>query len=381
MKNILYLSICLLLFSCGGNKELKNETYSTISFTLDTVMVDSGDEFLYLRSGLFLSSTSLDEKYLYNYDRNENILEKIDLDNLILEKKIKFEKEGPNGNGSMISNFRINSDDDVMMWFYGLSSVFDQNAKLVRNLELEKIAEKELGSNSAYPIMLFENPNEENHVFGFYVKWEDNSYFLLDFDTKNKSYSKIDLPEYKNLLKYRVEILYNGNMGGSYGVGISPYTADNKIILANNCVNDAYIYDFAQDSLYYKSWDTPLLGSKKTYTPPAQVEGGSKQLSEIIRKMGEDISYGEFHWDEQTKQYFRLSEKKRFSEELDEYEEFISTGAEVYLSIFDRDFELVAETVVPELTKTPSKHFVKDGKIWLFENIDDELAFVRLSIN
>jgi len=33
------------------------------------------------------------------------------------------------------------------------------------------------------------------------------------------------------------------------------------------------------------------------------------------------------------------------------------------------------------LDKRPNFHFVKDGKIWIFENIDDELAFVRLSID
>ncbi|WP_373495751.1 hypothetical protein [Aquiflexum sp.] len=35
------------------------------------------------------------------------------------------------------------------------------------------------------------------------------------------------------------------------------------------------------------------------------------------------------------------------------------------------------EIEVPELTKY---HFVKDGKIWIFENNEDEVSFIRLGI-
>jgi len=52
----------------------------------------------------------------------------------------------------------------------------------------------------------------------------------------------------------------------------------------------------------------------------------------------------------------------------------------VYISIFDEELNLLAESLVPELKASPKRHFIKDGKFWIFENIEDELAFMRLEI-
>ena len=130
-------------------------------------MVDPGDEILYLRDNLWLSSLSPDSKYLFNFNRNDAILEKIDLDNLTLVKKIQFEKEGPNGIGQMISKFSVTSDENIMMWSYGLNKVFDQNAKLVKELNLDKIAADVLKDYSAYPMEVFEDPNDPHRYFDF----------------------------------------------------------------------------------------------------------------------------------------------------------------------------------------------------------------------
>lgn len=81
-----------------------------------------------------------------------------------------------------------------------------------------------------------------------------------------------------------------------------------------------------------------------------------------------------------NERYFRFSDKKHYSEEINEYDSYVSTGAEVFLSIFDKDFNLTAEALIPELIQTPNVHFAKDGNIWIFENIGDEMAFVILKI-
>ncbi|SIS62776.1 DUF4221 family protein [Belliella pelovolcani] len=381
MKYLILPILCYLLISCGGNQKPENETFSKITISLDTVIVDSGEEFLYLQDRLYLSVLSKDQQFLYNYNESGNSLEKIDLDNLILNKKIKFEKEGPNGIGDYISNFSLTSEGNFMIWFYGLNSVFDQEANLVKKLDLEEIASEVIRDYDAYPNMLYDFEGQKDRVVGFFITWKDYTYFLLDFDLENKSYKRIELPEFKKLLDYRVEITNDGRSVGSYGVGIYPSKNDNKIIFANNAVNEISIYDIKTDSLYIKSWDSSLLGSKKNYLPPKQVESESGQLGDILRKSKEEISYGGLIWDKGRRQYFRLSHKENFSNEKDERGNYKGISAEVYLSVFDEDFELINETILPELNKIPPKHFVKDGKIWLYENIDDELGFVRLTIN
>jgi len=47
--------------------------------------------------------------------------------------------------------------------------------------------------------------------------------------------------------------------------------------------------------------------------------------------------------------------------------------------ILDKELNLFNEFSIPQLTNIPYFSFAKDGKIWIFENIEDEMGFVRLS--
>jgi len=58
MKNLYYLPLLVLLLACGANGE-KQTDYSQLSFSVDTVMVDSREEILYLN--YHLTSATLSE--------------------------------------------------------------------------------------------------------------------------------------------------------------------------------------------------------------------------------------------------------------------------------------------------------------------------------
>jgi hypothetical protein len=68
-----------------------------IKFSIDTVMVDSKDELLFLQMNLRWSTISPDETHFYNFNYNQHVLEVIDLDKIELQSIQPFEKEGPNG--------------------------------------------------------------------------------------------------------------------------------------------------------------------------------------------------------------------------------------------------------------------------------------------
>ncbi len=54
--------------------------------------------------------------------------------------------------------------------------------------------------------------------------------------------------------------------------------------------------------------------------------------------------------------------------------------AKIFLTVFDEDFNLISEGEIPEFNSESVKYFVKDGKLWYFTNIDDELGFVILTL-
>lgn len=379
---LLYIGIAIasLFSSCCKNTEKENEFPEQLSFSLDTVYVDPGDEILYLQDNLYLSDLSADKSYLINFNRKDLIAERINLDELKLEKLIPFEKEGPNGTPTYFSRFSLNHEEQLLIWSYQFYSIFDQNAKKIKDLGLEKIAVDYLAGSDFYPLMLFEDPEQPERVLGVFISWKDRAYFILDFDLKDKVFQKTDLPEMDKLQEYNTDILMDGQAMGSYGVAVHSIAINGNIILTNNSFNEVVIYDTNRDSTYVKSWDTPLLGTRKNYTPPKQVDYSSGQREEVVRDSMEEINYGYLVWDETQKRFYRFSITQQFGEDKDEYGQYIATGTDVYLTIFDENLNILAESLVPQLATPPNKHFVKDGKIWLFANMEDEMAFVQLAI-
>ncbi|MEP0713526.1 DUF4221 family protein [Algoriphagus sp.] len=379
MKLLTGILLLLLASSCSSTEEKKATISDQIKVSLDTVMIDPGNEFLYLQDELYSSSLSDDKSYLLNFNRKDNSAEKIDLNQLVLDKKIQYEKEGPNGIGDY-PQLSILPNQNLLVLNYRFHKIFDQNGQLLRDLELGEIAKEYLGGTDYYPRSLYQDEINPERFLGVITHWESNTDFILDFDLKNRTFKKIELPDWaKNSERY-VKILYDGNDAGGYGSGAYPLFANGDLLISSNAFNEVQVYDSEGDSVYLKKWDTPLLGYKKEYNPPKTVEYTSGGIKDVERKIGEEISYGSFFWDEKNQRYFRFSDKKHYSDELTEYDTYVSTGAEVYLSIFDKEFNLLAEAQIPELTKSPNVHFAKDGNIWIFENIDDELAFVIVKI-
>lgn len=380
MKNFFITLLCCLLFACAEKKGSERAELSQLTFSLDTIMIDSGEEILYLRDNLWVSDISKDGKYLFNYNRKDAVMEKIDLDQQKLVGKILFEKEGPDGVGDYISDISITADESVVMWYYGLTSIFNQQAKLVRNLNFGKITSGEVSESDTFLYSIYENSENPDRFLGFYLQWKDQNFFLLDVDVKNETYRKIELPELNKIKEFSVDLLFDGQWVGNFGADVRPEAFMDKIIITNNSFNEAYIYDMSIDSLIMRAFNSVLLGNKKSFLPPKQLDFESSQRWDVDRKLKEDINFGSIHWDAGNQRYLRLSYQEKFGEEMIENRGYKAIGAEVFLSVFDKDFNLLAESVVPQLNKRAAKHFVKDGQIWIFENIDDEMAFLRLEI-
>lgn len=145
--------------------------------------------------------------------------------------------------------------------------------------------------------------------------------------------------------------------------------------------DELYIYDPASRTLAEKSWDGPLVGKQRTYMGPKSVEGESPQQYDEMRKVEEDFTFMSFLWDAQHERYYRFAYKKTFGEEKEEWGFYKATGMKLYLSVFDKDLQLLVESLVPVSLASLSKAFVKDGKIWIYQNMEDELGFVRLKVS
>ena len=99
MRFSTYLFLMLLVSCKGGNGQNDGDHFTEMSFSVDTVIIDPGDEVIFLKYRLSNTDISKDGKYLFNFNEHDHTVEKINLDELRLEAKLPFEKEGPNGTG------------------------------------------------------------------------------------------------------------------------------------------------------------------------------------------------------------------------------------------------------------------------------------------
>ncbi|HSI75439.1 MAG TPA: DUF4221 family protein, partial [Lunatimonas sp.] len=115
MKNIVPLMSVLLFLSCGGKVEKTVES-SQLTFSMDTVIVDSKGKFLFLNWELTTACISKDGDVLYNFNIQDPSLETIDLNKIELTSIQPFDKEGPNGVGNKGRGGIVHLGDDRILF-------------------------------------------------------------------------------------------------------------------------------------------------------------------------------------------------------------------------------------------------------------------------
>ncbi|SNS11575.1 protein of unknown function [Belliella buryatensis] len=375
MKNYLLLVFSVLLFSCGGNE--KQAHFSNLTVKIDTVMVDSKGEILNLIGDLMFSDLSPDYKSLYYIHPMTLNLEIVDLDKLEFVKRIQYDEEGPNGVGRFPMQFQTLSEDQIFIGSFSNKGVFDLNGVKTKNIDLKL---EELGGDkvlSGYnERALLVNPNDQNKLFALLNEWAEKPSLFGLVDTQNKTFQNFLIPEFDYLTEFKMVFSDGGNPRAVLGDWLELVKSKNKLILSNKIGSDLYVYDLETESFTHHLAKPLVLPSKKSVKIPSVVET-MEEFSIYNRNLGEDINFSPPHWDENKQLYYRFVHYNR-NQEIDG--KLTSDGAEVHLLLMDKDFTVVSETLMENYSKAPSRHFVKDGMLWVFENINDEMGFIRLKI-
>ncbi|WP_209331970.1 DUF4221 family protein [Lunatimonas salinarum] len=371
-----------ILLACGSENRLESiGGSSSLDYSLDTVMIDPGDEILFVSGRLSQSDLSPDRKYLYNFNQHDHTFEQIDLDELKLVRKYPFEKEGPNGIGEFFRSFFLLDNDHLMVLSFPNPGIFDLSGKKLHELDFKNFGTGDDGiQDGEFFSISTTHPNKENQYLGFVRNFEKKSTELMRVDLNEGVAKRISVPQYDNLKKF--ELLFSD--GKSFMVsGPQSYLiqAREKILLGSNFANEIYQYLPESDSLVVKSYQSKLTDNEKT--EPNSIEFETQEAFwEAVQQVKEQISFSPPVWDDLHRVYYRFSHKEVFEAAPSEAFQFpTATKAEVFLTVFDENLEMLAESKIAGITMPPQKHFVKDGKIWMFVNVEDEIGFVRLAID
>ena len=354
MKKTLLLFLIPLIFSCSGSD---SENWENFEVSIDTVFIDSGDELIFHQIGLSHSDLSNDQKRLFNFTPKSE-LEVIDLDSLKLVHKIVMEKEGPLGIGWP---YAIQFEQTGRLVFYGFEEVrfFSPDLSVMKRYQLTPGA---LAGLEPEVLSAF-NPKvaDGEFLYSIYENYEKVPQGLAIVSLQDMTVKKVPLD-----LAPRVEPFTYSLKSSTKGYEpIHLELVGNRLILSTAYSNEAFIVDLETDSVKLKTFHSQLTEDKKPI--PTRISAETINEMEDLRREGKkSVTFGRFYFDQTSRRLWRFS--RDLDREIGDSLVFRSV-----LTVFDEDLNQLAESVV---TIDPfSKKFFKDGKLWSYVNVEDELGF------
>ncbi|MCH7414075.1 DUF4221 domain-containing protein [Belliella sp. R4-6] len=375
MKHLILSIFVLLLFSCSESREKQSgEDYSDFSISMDTVIVDSGEDILMAATNPFGHSSNSDNSSLIFYEGKSAELEIVDLKNLQLLEKKTFEKEGPNGIGQNVYQARWINDNLIAFSDWNKITLADFDGNVQQRIDLsEDWVKAGLGVTDFLSMMGFSNDGKLMYCsITNFSKINSN---IVQVDIENKTTKFIELPEFEKRENFRVSFK-NENGGTSMNSpNLSMDKNYDKVIFWTNVINNVYVYDPKTDSLRFEMITNNIFPNEKMGTYVNDVTSNEARAEEI-NKINQEISFSSLLWDDKNNVYYRFAHQQlpKIADEPTKYK--------TYISIIDESYNVVGEKEITDIIPlVPNAKFVRDGKIYLFLNVDDELGYVRLKIN
>jgi hypothetical protein len=372
---LLTLAGAFALYSCGenSNSESAAEANFEFSYTIDTVMVDAGEHFFFLNWGLGLSDVSADSKFLYNLNPDALQIEVVDLESLKLAEVVQLEKEGPNGvGGGYISQMEVLGNGNILLFDYNKISEITQQGELVRTYEFDKSslsgyefkAEDKIGGMGVFTpdAKVYAAPMEDDDF-----RKPASGLAIINTETNNITFKTSDA--FSKLDEFRILLQMDGNAMMSTGETSFMDFIGEELILSNTAFNEVYRYNLKTDSLSHKTFTAKLTGNERIKNFQTEVDS-QERLFEVAKEKNKQVRF---------EPMIPLPKENliwRISQDLDR---MIADSViqKTVLTIFDADFAMLKELKLENFTPS-GKSFFKDGMLYNFLNVDDELAFVRL---
>lgn len=384
MKEVCYfLFIATIFIGCKETTKSnilipKNDI--DVSLTIDTIFIDSGEDFIYLGRQLSLSDLSSDMRYLYNFNPINYEIEVIDLDRAELVEKYKIEKEGPQAVPNHFL-YRMSLAEDLNeLFFQSTSHIYnaDINGKVKSNYSFLNDSLSDIRFNPENLISLQGHITEDgNYYYSLYTDTLPNrkrkGLIRFEFKSKEIEFRELDFLKWAN----DFDIFYRepGRKinKGEYLEMIGVSFKGDSIILSTGSVNKIWVYHFDSNSSEEISFESQLTKNQKEGNFPKMVESMDGFL-EAVKKKNLEVNFRPLKYDSENQIFLRITIQ------FEGYDIHGEPSFNTYLTVFDQNLKALNESIIPKPGFFPSssKSFIKDGYYWTFLNLEDELAFVRL---
>jgi len=366
-----------LLASCGEKSTSESANSSILNFTveIDTVQVDPGEEhFIYLSNYLNTATVSSDKKTLYNFNATVPELEVIDLDKLTLTEVIKLENEGPTGIGAAnayipMMDMTDNGDLYLNTWSYmiKLNAARDQVSKYwftADSLKGDTITELE----KIYPDGFMADDGKFFYsTYGSVDNSPKKGIAIVNLSTMELK--KVPMDIFEKIDKFSIVFSPEANSKMSLAETVFFVPFDNNILISSTAFNEVFTLDLSNGTVAQKSFHSELTDDAKKGNYEKRANS-RENLFELNKEKVKEVTFGKLHFDDQNEKFWR------FSTSLDRMIGD-STAYQSVLTIFDKDLTQLHEQKV-SYSPMSSLSFFKEGSLYSYINLEDELGFVRI---
>lgn len=374
MKKLPIYLLILTLFSCGGDPETSKATRDLeITYEIDTVMVDPGDHFFFLNWGLGIADVSADKKMLFNLNPQTFLLEIVDLDALALKETVQLEKEGPNGvGGGFISKLQVLDNGNLLLFDFQKIFEITPKGELVRSYEFDKskLSGYDFGETDEVETMGIFSPDGKRFIGQLTDEdFKKPAKGLAFVDTETMEIQVEETDAISKLDEYRIMFEMGGNSMMSTGEQVFMDVIAGDFVISNTGFNEIYVYDFDADSLIHYQYQAQLSSNERILDYPQRVES-REALMEVMKEKNEQVRFGPLIPQPDKNLIWRLTkDKDRMIADSVIYKNVVT--------VFDSDYQMLHEEVVEKFPGS-NMSFFKDGMLYAYINLDDEMAFVRV---
>ena len=375
MKLLIFLFFFGLLVGCGSSDSMEKTRGIHLNFSLDTVMINGGEQLVFPYLVASRSFFTEDKRFLFNFNDFDHTVEKIDLDKLELAAKYPFDKEGPNGTGEYVDYLVSLDSGKLLVQTSNQAGIFDWEGNKIG--EFDPLLE---GTSVTHVDRQAFQPDRAvgEQVYGLIVDNAVNTSELGYYNFGRDEFSTIPLAEEFRHDDFNLEHR-EGNSRRRYAAGfIMQAYGENKLVVGSTVSSSLFIFDPETRQLEKKEYNLSLTANEKkgVYRLATEDEAAFQRAYVALY---EEVSFGPLIRDFENERYFRFYYEYSYPDELPPGGFPRPSSTAVYLMVLDKELNLLHETSVPQLDHVPHFSFAKDGKIWIFENMEDELGFVQLN--
>lgn len=373
MRKLFLFLLAPFILSCGGASSEKAESgniLENLTFTVDTVLVDAAGEVIALPWGMGPFALTEDKSTLFMFELPQHKLLELDLNQLSLIRKTEFEKEGPNGIGDYVMQIQLGQQRTLFLNGGSATGKFSVDGGLLEDLRIAPEGiDPELATNlrNLYWSTLFDF--DRNRVFTVPSTDQSGKFGLLIIDPSTKSFRMESMPKMNPVLDYRPTFM-SDSMIDFLAVMWYMKIENRQLLISAGSMSGFYRLDLDSEEFEFVEVIHPDFPTQMDF----KVNNFPTELTDFLeskRKINEHLNYMDLMWDETREMYFRLG-KKTF---IDPEQKDQAARYEIYLFAYDSDFRVVGQTQIFGLNQLPQGGFFKDGKLWSYVNVEDELGF------